>query len=388
MPRRRFLDDVSSARSATQLTLPGLASPARTILHVDVDQFVVAVALLRRPDLRGRPVVVGTAGDPTRRGVVSSASYEARSFGVDTGMALRKAARRCPDAVFLPLDLPACRAAARDVASALRSLPAAVEIAGWDEAFVEPATGDPHAFATAVRQRLLEATGLTCSVGIGENKLQAKVASRLAKPGGIVALDSRSWPERIGRLKPEVLVGIGPGRQRRLRTLGIGTVRDLAAADVDALAATFGPVAGPSLRRLARGEDDTPLVRRHARARSHGREHTFETDTADAAAVREAVVRLARAVARDLRRTRRSAVRLTVTVRLAPFATHSHSVDLARPSSDTPAVEEAALRALARFELDRPVRLVGVRAALGPPRTRPRRRRREPAGEPLPGLVG
>lgn len=375
-----------------QPTLPGLAGPppaaGRTVLLVDVDQFVVAVELRRRPELRGRPVIVGAGGDPAARGVVSSASYEARAFGVGSGMALRTAARRCPGAVFLPLDLPAYRAAAREVEKALRTIPGTWEVAGWDEAYLEPETDDPRALAAAIQRRLAEATGLTCSVGIGDNKLQAKVACRLAKPGGIVRLDSAGWAAAVGPLGAEVLAGVGPRRRQRLRALRIERVRDLAAADESSLAREFGPTTGPWLVRLARGEDDAPLVPRRPARRSHGRERTFESDVDDPDAVRRAVVDLAHAVAGDLGRRHRPAVHVSVTLRFAPFETHSHSVHTTSLSADPAVLEEAALRALARFELGRPVRLVGVRAALAPPapRSRRRRRRRERQTARLPGV--
>lgn len=375
-----------------QPTLPGLDEPRpvgrRTVLHVDVDQFVVAVELRRHPELRRRPAVVGAQGDSTRRGVVSSASYEARAFGIDSGMALRTAARRCPEAVFLPLDLPACRAAAREVEAALRTFPGTWEIAGWDEAFLEPGAGDPLAVAAAIRRRVFESTRLTCSVGIGENKLQAKVASRLAKPGGVVRLDSAGWSAAVGPLRPDVLVGVGVKRRRRLAELGITRVEELAAADERALADAFGPAVGSLLRRLARGEDDTPLVRRRAARKSHGRQHTFETDVDDPAVVRRTVVDLAHAVARDLRRRRRAATRVGVTLRFATFETWSHGVAVARPSADSAVLEEAALRALDRFELNRPVRLAGVRAELVPPEPRPRRPRRGRSRARLPEVSG
>jgi DNA polymerase-4 len=351
-----------------QLTLPSLAEPRRVrrVLHVDMDQFVVAVELRRRPELRGRPVVVGGAGDPTRRGVVASASYEARRFGVEAGMALRTAARRCPDAVFLPLDLPVYRAASREVAAVFRTFPGRWEPAGWDEAFLEPETEDARALATAIQRRLLEATGLACSVGIGENKLQAKVASRLAKPGGIVELDSGRWQAAVGSLRPDVLVGVGPGRLGRLRRLGIRRVAELAAADEPLLAAEFGPTVGPSLRHLARGEDESLVDERRAARKSHGREHTFEADVDDPQIVRDAVVTLAHALAHDLRRRRRLATRVRVTVRFAPYETRTHTVEATQASADSDVLEEAALRALGRFELARPVRLVGLHAELAP----------------------
>src|SRR6478735_9314805 len=147
------------------------------VLHVDLDQFIAAVEVLRRPELRGRPVVVGGDGDPGKRGVVSTASYEARAFGVHSGMPLRTAARRCPDAVFLPVDREVYEAASTTVMDTLRTFDAVVEVLGWDEAFLGVRTDDPEALAREVQRRVREATGLDCSVGIGQNLLQAKLAT-------------------------------------------------------------------------------------------------------------------------------------------------------------------------------------------------------------------
>jgi DNA polymerase-4 len=330
--------------------------------------------------------VVGGLGDPARRGVVSGASAEAREHGVDAGTPLRLAARRCPAAVFLPLDAHACRAAAREVEAVLRSFPGAWEIAGWDEAYVEAGAGDPLALARAVQRALADGTGLSCSVGIGENKLQAKVAGRLAPPGGIVQLDTASWPATVGPLGPEVLVGVGSARGRQLRRLGIERVEQLAAADEAALAVAFGAALGPRLRRIARGEDYSPLVRRRPPSRSHSRAHTFDEDVDDPDAVRAAVADLAAALARDLRRRRRLAARVAVTIRFAPFETHSHAVRIAPPSAERDVLEEAAGRALARFDLRRPVRLVGARADLAPAAPRQRRPRPRPQPGPQPML--
>src|SRR5262245_37935078 len=164
------------------------------ILHVDLDQFLAAVEILRRPELAGRPVVVGGDGDPTRpRQVVATASYEARASGVRSGMPLRTAARKCPDAVFLPSDKPAYEAASAEVMKTLRSLGVAVEEWGWDEACVGVRTTDPEGFARHVQATVHAETRLHCAVGIGETKLQAKTATGFAKPGGVARLTRRSW---------------------------------------------------------------------------------------------------------------------------------------------------------------------------------------------------
>src|SRR5215211_1346495 len=155
------------------------------VLHVDLDQFLAAVEVLRRPELRGRPVIVGGDGDPTKRGVVSTASYEARRFGVHSAMPLRAALRRCPDAVFLPVDAPVYLEASKRVMDALRSFGWIVQEMGWDEAFIAVDTDDPEARARDIQRRVLERTQLWCTVGIGDNRLQAKLATDAGKPAGV-----------------------------------------------------------------------------------------------------------------------------------------------------------------------------------------------------------
>ncbi len=168
------------------------------MLHVDLDQFIAAVEVLRRPELRGRPVVVGGDGDPAKRGVVSTASYEARAFGVHSGLALRTARRRCPDAVFLPVDTEAYEAASAEVMAALAEFDAVVEVAGWDEAFLAADTDDPEALARRIQDRIRAVTSLECTVGIGENKLQAKLAAGFGKPAGIFRLTHQEQGARDG----------------------------------------------------------------------------------------------------------------------------------------------------------------------------------------------
>jgi len=158
------------------------------VLHVDLDQFIAAVEIARRPELRGRPVVVGGTGDPNSRSVVATASYEAREFGVHSGMPMRMAAKRCPDAVFLPSDPPAYDEVSARVMATLRGFPVVVEVLGWDEAFVGAHTADPEALAADIRRVVAASTGMSCSVGIGDNKLRAKIATGFAKPAGIYRL--------------------------------------------------------------------------------------------------------------------------------------------------------------------------------------------------------
>lgn len=340
----------------------------RWVLHVDMDQFIAAVEVLRRPELAGRPVVVGGRGDPTERGVVATASYEAREHGVRSGMPLKVAVRRCPDAVFLPSDHPAYDAASAVVMDTLRALPGAVvQVLGWDEAFVGVATDDPEAYARTAQAAVLQATGLHCSVGIGDTTVRAKTATDLAKPGGTYRLTRESWSAVMGPRPTRDLWGVGSRIAQRLETLGIVTVHDLASAPEDVLAAEFGPRTGPHLRGLGRGVgstvvDDTPWV-----ARAHGRETTYQRDLPPGPEVAAALQALATQVVADVEAEGRACVRVHLKVRFAPFSTVTRSRRLPAPTYDASVVAATAADLLAGLADDRPVRLLGVRAEMEPP---------------------
>ena len=371
----------------------------RWVLHVDLDQFIAAVEVLRHPELRGRPLVIGGDGDPSKRGVVSTASYEARAFGVHSGQPLRTARKRCPDCVFLPVDAPAYLAVSAEVMQVLRDTGAPVEVLGWDEAFVGIEAADPESFARELAASVKEATRLDCSVGIGQNKLQAKIATGFGKPAGVFRLTSATWDELLGQRPPDVIWGIGAKTVAKLAGLGIHTVRELAAADAGRLAAEFGPMTGPWLVLLGQGRGDAEVDPTPYVARSHGREVTFQQNIEDWAEVRAEVARLARQVAAEV--MERTVVRAVVKVRYAPFVTVTHGVPFPgrggdalfdvrvvdasavdqptleasvldpsaaeasafeEPPFDRAAFVTAALAALAQFEPGRPVRLLGVRA--------------------------
>jgi nucleotidyltransferase/DNA polymerase involved in DNA repair len=334
----------------------------RWVLHVDLDQFIAAVEVLRRPELRGRPVVVGGDGDPAKRGVVSTASYEARAYGVHSGQPLRTAARRCPDAVFLPVDRDVYEAASAEVMATLRGFEAVLEVLGWDEAFLAVETDDPEAVARQIVERVRATTHLDCSVGIGQNKLQAKLATGFGKPAGVFRITDDTWFEVLGDRPTDALWGIGAKTAKKLAGLGIETVRELAAADPDALAGHFGPTTGPWLVLIARGRDISPVTDAPYVPRSRSRETTFQQNIDDWADVRREVVRLARQVSGDVAQEKRPAARVVVKVRYAPFTTRTHGQQLAAPAADPALIEEAALAALAQFTEGRPVRLLGVRA--------------------------
>lgn len=333
-----------------------------------MDQFLAAVEVLRRPELAGLPVVVGGRGDPTQRGVVSTASYEAREVGIRSGMPLRVAARRCPEAVFLPVDFPTYEAASSQVMETLRAFPGArVQVLGWDEAFVGLQVDDPEPAARAILAAVLEATGLHASIGIGDTTVRAKNATDLGKPRGVFRLTVHTWLDVMGDRPVRALWGIGPRMSARLENLGIRTVRELAAADDGALSAEFGVNTGPHLARLGRGEgpdevDDTPWV-----ARAHGRETTFQQDLTDAVEITAAIRTLAEQVVADIRAEGRACVRVELKVRFAPFFTFSRMRTLAEPTFDPDVIAETAGLLLARLDDDRPIRLLGVRAQMEPP---------------------
>jgi DNA polymerase-4 len=332
------------------------------ILHVDLDQFIAAVEVARRPELRGLPVVVGGTGDPTKREVVATASYEAREFGIQSGMPLKLAAKRCPNAVFLPSDPPAYDEVSARVMDILRGLPVIVEVLGWDEAFLGARTADPEALAAEIRQAVLAGTGLSCSVGIGDNKLRAKLATGFAKPAGIYRLTSGNWEKVMARLPTDALWGIGRKTAKKLTEIGLDTVEKLAAADPGELAKRFGPTMGPWYRALAHGAGDTTVTDTPYVPRSHSRETTFEHDLVERADLDAQVTALARRVAADVLADGRPVVRVAVKVRFAPFLTQTRSLTLPAPTSDSGELERAALAVLDRFEHTRPVRLLGVRA--------------------------
>ncbi len=332
------------------------------VLHVDLDQFIAAVEVLRRPELAGQPVVVGGAGDPTQRAVVATASYEAREYGVHSGMPLRTAAKRCPHAVFLPTDAAAYEEVSATVMATLRRLDAVVEVLGWDEAFLGVATPDPESFAREIQRAVRAATRLSCSVGIGDNKLRAKLATGFAKPAGVYRLTEQNWYEVMADRPTDALWGIGRKTARKLTELGLTTVAQLAAADVGQVAERLGPAMGPWYVQLARGRVGSPVVATPYQARSRSRETTFQQNLTDWGRVRTEVAALARRVAADVADDGRPAARVGVKVRFAPFFTSTRSATLEAPTGDAAVIEDAALDVLERFERDRPVRLLGVRA--------------------------
>jgi DNA polymerase-4 len=342
-------------------------TPTPWVLHVDLDQFIAAVEVLRRPELAGKPVIVGGRGDPSERAVVSTASYEARAFGVVSGMPLRIAARKVPDAVILPVDFAAYTAASEEVMATLRAQPGAtVQVLGWDEAFLGVRTEDPEGYARQVQRAVLERTRLHCSIGIGDTLVRAKVATGFGKPRGVFRLTADNWLDVMGERPTIDLWGVGSKISRRLAEHGITTVAQLAATDPHELVAEFGPKMGPWYAELGRGDgtsvvDDTPWV-----ARGHSRETTFQQNLTERAQVEDAVRTLVAQVLEDVTAEGRPVIGLTLKVRFAPFVTKTFARKIPE-TADPDVVLARALELAGKLDPARPVRLLGLRAEMPMP---------------------
>lgn len=343
--------------------------PIPWVLHVDMDQFIAAVEVLRRPELAGRPIIVGGSGDPTERAVVSTASYEARAYGIGSGMPLKIAARKAPeDAVFLPVDHAAYEEASAQVMRALRGLPGVVlEVIGWDECFLGVTTDDPESVAHAAQRLVLEATSLHCSVGIGDNKVRAKMATGFGKPRGVFRLTERNWFDVMGERSTRELWGVGSRVQKRLAEHGIRTVRELADADDTELVGEFGPRMGIWYHGLGFGRgpavvDDAPWI-----ARGHSREMTFQRNLTARAEIEAAIADLARHAYDDCAAEGRPVVRVHLKVRYPPFETRTTGRKLTEPARSPDEFVAAALALGEAIDPRREVRLLGVRAEMAMP---------------------
>ena len=338
------------------------------VLHVDLDQFLAAVEVLRHPELAGLPIVVGGNGDPTERAVVSTASYEARAFGIRSGMPLKLALRKCPDAVFLPVDRPVYEAVSAEVMTTLKRQPGAVvEVLGWDEAFVGIETDDPQAYAEQIQCDVLEATRLHCSVGIGDTKVRAKIATDFGKPQGTYRLTRDTWVEVMGHRPTTAIWGIGNRIASRLAALAVHTVLDLAKAEEAPLITEFGPRMGPHYRNLGRGlssaiVDDTPWI-----ARAHGRETTYQANLLAPEQIVAALSDLAGQVVDDITAEGRACQRVGLKVRFAPFFTVTRMRKLREQTFDALVIAATAQELFVALADPRPVRLLGVRAEMVPP---------------------
>ncbi|WP_148614764.1 DNA polymerase IV [Nocardioides rubriscoriae] len=336
-----------------------------SILHLDLDAFYASVEQRDKPSLRGKPVVVGGVGG---RGVVATASYEARRYGVRSAMSTREARSRCPHAAFLTGRFHAYHEASAIVMGLLREVSPLVEPLSLDEAFVDLAQADlpdlevatVTAYAAALRDRVAEATGgLTASVGLGTSKFIAKVASDLEKPDALVVVPPGTEQELLRPMSVTVIPGVGPVTSERLRRAGILTVADLEAVDLEELVRLVGQAQGTGLHSLARALDDRPVVAERE-AKSVSAEGTYETDLTDRRLMEGLLTRQASEVAARLRKHGLSGRTVTIKVRLHDFTTLNRSTTLPAPTDSAAVVGRLARALLTDLDTSGGVRLLGV----------------------------
>jgi DNA polymerase IV len=338
-----------------------LAPPSELrVAHLDADAFYVSIELRRHPELRGRPVVVAGSGP---RAVVTTASYEARAYGVGSAIPAARARRLCPQATFLPPDFATYRQVSRTMMDVVRAHVERVEVVGLDEAYL--ALDGLHSPRAAMRRLVVEikhATQLTCSVGIGPNKLVAKVASDAEKPAGFVVLTREQACARFAARSPALVPGIGPKTAAALAELGLSTLASVACAPERALVERFGPNLGRELRRRARFEAGAE-VGAARKSISESRERTFDRDVSDRAHMHDALARMAQELCASLAEHGRAGRTIQIKVRLDDFSTVTRARTLPEPTHDAGVVGAIALRLLDEYAPPRPVRLLGVRVA-------------------------
>lgn len=355
-------------------------SRTRRIAHLDMDAFYASVELLRYPHLRGLPVVIGgrrhsIADSPPRlrdyagRGVITTATYEARAFGVHSGMGLMKAAALCPDALLLPADFDEYRRMSRLFKAAVAEIAPVIEDRGIDEIYIDltdcPGVRDDggRQIGALLKERVREQCGLSCSIGITPNKLLSKIASELDKPDGLTVIELDEIATRIWPLPARRINGIGPKASARLEALGIRTIGELAAADADMLREQFGPSYGAWLHEAAHGRDDRPVVT-YSEPRSISRETTFEHDLhpkRDRDQLSAIFTALCERVADDLRRKGYLGRTIGIKLRYDDFNTVTRDQTLPEPTAEAATIRAAAGRCLKRVPLERRLRLLGVR---------------------------
>jgi DNA polymerase-4 len=336
---------------------------ASPILHVDMDAFFASVEIRRRPELRGRPVIVGGG----HRGVVSAASYEARRYGVRSAMPMSVALRNCPAAVVLPVDRAAYVQASRAVMAIFADVTPAVEPLSLDEAFLDVSSarrllGRPADIARHIRARVFDEERLTCSVGIASTKFVAKVASARCKPDGMLVVPASGVLDFLHPLPITALWGVGPSTAARLARLGLRTVGEVAATPRDVLRRSVGAGTADHLGALARGEDPRSVQTEHVE-KSISSDRTFDVDLSAATDVERELLRLAQEVGRRVRERGMLSRTVGIKVRYADFRTISRTRTLAEPTDNSTQIYESALALCRSLAHDQPrIRLLGVKA--------------------------
>ncbi len=351
---------LAAAASATFGVVPTEPTEQLRVAHLDADAFYVSVELLRRPELRGLPVVVAGSGP---RAVVTTASYEARRFGVFSAMPAARARRLCPQAVFLPPDFAVYREHSARMMGIVRRHVERVESIGLDEAYLDlEGFHSPRAAMRRIVAEIRSETGLVCSVGIGPNKLVAKVASDAEKPAGFVVLTREHACERFAHASPGLVPGIGPKTAAKLADMGLTTLRALALASERELMERFGSNHGRDLVRRARFESDG-AVSQERKVVSESRERTFDYDVAETATLEAELESMSEKLCASLAAHRRAGRTIAIKVRLDDFSTVTRARTIEAPTCDARVVGAVALALLREYAPPRPVRLLGVRVA-------------------------
>jgi DNA polymerase-4 len=336
----------------------------RRILHIDMDAFFAAVEQKRHPELVGKPVVIGGDGDPTKRGVVSTASYEARKYGIHSAMPLRRAYRLCPEAIFLPVDYEEYKKVSEKIKDILRSFTPLVEDVGIDEAFLDITDVDMESeeIAKRIKERIRKETGLTCSIGIGPNKLLAKIASDMKKPDGLTIISEKDIQKVIWPLIVRKLWGVGPKTEKRLKDIGINTIGDLASLRLERLTEHFGESYGNYLYEASRGIDESPVIT-YWEPKSMSRETTFQKDTDNWNVISKNLAELSRDVVDSMKESGYKGKTVTIKIRFSDFETHTRAKTLDDFTDSLEIIRKAAFEAFGRIELKKKVRLIGVRVS-------------------------
>jgi DNA polymerase-4 len=344
----------------------------RRILHIDMDAFFSSVEQKRHPELIGKPVVVGGEGDPTKRGVVSTASYEARKFGIHSAMPLRTAYKLCPDTVFLPVDYEEYSRVSEKIKEVLGEFSPIVEDVGIDEAFLDisPVDKPSEEIAEEIKKRVKDETDLTCSIGIAPNKLLAKMASDMQKPNGLTIITEDDIESRIWPLPVRKLWGVGPKTEAYLKDMGIKTIGELAALSLERLIEEFGRSYGNYLYEASRGIDESLLIT-HWEPKSISRETTFQKDVDDWQVIAKTLAGLTKDVVNSMGEEGYLGRTVTVKVRFSDFKTYTRAKTLGESTDSLEEIRRAAFDCLKRFELKKKVRLIGVRIGNLAPKTSP-----------------
>ena len=334
----------------------------RRVLHLDMDAFYASVELLRRPDLRGRPVVIGGRGNPDSRGVVSTCTYEARAFGVRSAMPMRTAKKLCPDAVFLPTDFAEYKRWSQVFKGEMKAVSPLFEDRGIDEAYLDVTDmgGASEAIGRDLKDRVRSATGMTCSLAIAPNKLLAKLGSELDKPDGLTILGVEDIATRIWPLDVRKLQGVGPKAEVKLKALGYRTIGDLAAVPLAKLRESFGESYSRHLHETSNGRDERPVVT-FREPKSISAETTFDEDTGDWQEIARVLARYAKRVADELRQKGYRGRTVGIKLRFSDFELVTRDRTLPVATDDPLEIRRAVFECLGRVELKRKVRLLGVR---------------------------